>query len=171
MTSFQGSTNFKKFEKTYLRKREEGRKEGRQGGRERGREGGRRWALTVGLLHTSRKVYRPPSHTGPAKSQAKPSQNQTKPNQAGLLLVLLLLLLMIFNQQTKSSLLTYLLFRSNKQTNQPKTIQPTNQPTPLPPPHPKQTKQNKRVCSRFQTTKTKYSPLPPSLPPSPVTNP
>jgi hypothetical protein len=37
MTSFQGSTNFKKFEKTYLRKREEGRKEGRQGGREGGR--------------------------------------------------------------------------------------------------------------------------------------
>jgi hypothetical protein len=32
MTSFQGSTNFKKFEKTYLRKREEGRKEGRKGG-------------------------------------------------------------------------------------------------------------------------------------------
>jgi hypothetical protein len=36
MTSFQGSTNFKKFEKTYLRKREEGRKEGRKEGRQGG---------------------------------------------------------------------------------------------------------------------------------------
>jgi hypothetical protein len=31
---FQGSTNFKKFEKTYLRKRKEGRKGGREGGDE-----------------------------------------------------------------------------------------------------------------------------------------
>jgi hypothetical protein len=34
---FKGSTNFKKFEKTYLRKREQGRKEGRKAGREGGR--------------------------------------------------------------------------------------------------------------------------------------
>jgi hypothetical protein len=93
---------------------------------------------------------------GQPKSQAK-----TKPNQAGLLL--LLLMMMILNQQTKSSLLTYCFAPTNKQTNQPKT----NQPTPLPTPtqnkqkNPPQTKQNKTkgFCFKVQTTKTKYHSL------------
>jgi hypothetical protein len=109
--------------------------------------------------------------------KAKPSQNQTKPNQAGLLLLLLALLLMILNQQTKSSLLTYCFALTNKQTNKQTKNQPTNQPTPLPPPTQNKqikptTNKNKRVCSRFKPQKQNTPPfLPPSLPPSPLTNP
>jgi len=81
MTSFQGSTNFKKFEKTYLRKREEGRKEGREGGRERGRQerSPDRWPSS----HQSKGL--PPTfpHWASQKpSQAKPKPNQTKPGRA-----------------------------------------------------------------------------------------
>jgi len=162
---FQGSTNFKKFEKTYWRKREEGRKGGREGGRQEISPD--RWPSS----HQSKGL---PS-TFPHWASQKPSQNQTKPNQAGLLLLLLpLLLLMILNQQTKSSLLTYcfaLTNKTNKQTNQKQTNQPTN---PSSTPHSKQTKKpttnknktkaKQRVCSRFKPQKQK-------TPPSPLTNP
>ncbi len=168
MTSFQGSTNFKKFEKTYLRKREEGRKEGRKAGREEGERGRQemspdRWPSS----HQSKGL--PP--TFPHWASQKPSQAKTKPNQTrpgccSCCCCCCCCWWYSTNKPNPRYLLTYCFALTNKQTNKPTKNHPTNQPTPLPPPHPK-TKQNKTkgFVQGFKPQKQNTHPsLPPSLP-------
>ncbi len=171
---FQGSTNFKKFEKNLLP--EEGRrKEGRKAGREGGREGGDEpWPLAFFTPVERSTAHLPTLGQPKAKpSQAKTKPNQTKPGWAAVAAApgcccCCCCWWYSTNKPNPPYLLTYCFALTNKQTNKPKTNQPTNQPLPLPPPtqnkqtnktHHKQNKTKQRVCSRFKPTKTKYPSL------------
>ncbi len=163
---------------TYERGKKEGRKEGRKAGREEGERGRQemspdRWPSS----HQSKGL--PP--TFPHWASQKPSQAKTKPNQTrpgccSCCCCCCCCWWYSTNKPNPRYLLTYCFALTNKQTNQPnqpKTIQPTNQPL-FHPPTPKQNKTKQKGLFKVSNHKNKIlTPLslPPSLPPSPLTNP